>query len=98
MSEQEKDQIVGRLAREAGELRRTGEFIRKEMELAINSLDCMIASLRPRASRVTKSSLVIDEYARKYVDLTKLLDLVKKQDETATRIEEVRIQMESMGA
>lgn len=99
MSEPDKAKIVGGLTIEAAELRKSSAFIRKELELAVDALDAFTQSLRPRThiASMTHVKPNTQEYATKYSDISKLLALVKEQDDIADRAEAVRKQLSELG-
>lgn len=102
MSEQDQIQLVGRLTLEAAALRRRVAFIREELEQVVKAFEVLLNTLRPRATSAGyrqpgSATMKLEGYASKYSDLSKLMDLVKEQDEAEKQLAELNAKLADLG-
>ena len=95
MSEQDEIQIIGRLSKEVGALKKRSAFIRAELEQVVKALGALVDDLRPRANpfgyqRSAHRPIVLQEYASKYSDLSKLIELTMEQEATERQLAEAK--------
>jgi len=102
VSEQDELQTIGRLSKEVGGLKKRSAFIREELVQFVNALHSLILDLDQRTNPVCYQRsgprpVVLQEYASKYSDLSKLLELVNEQDSTEKQLAYAKEKLAEVG-
>jgi archaellum component FlaC len=103
VSEQDEIQHIGRLSKEVGGLKKRSALIAAELEQVVKALAALVDDLRPRANpfgyqRSSHRPIILQEYASKYSDLSKLIELTMEQDAIERQLSEAKEKLAELGA